>query len=47
MTTNRVGSAMLALLGLFPGDGQARKLRLVGTKTASTGVLICTYQPAG
>src|SRR5438876_3225256 len=31
---------------LFPSDGQARKLELVGTKTSSTGVHICTYRPA-
>jgi dihydrofolate reductase len=29
---------------LFPDDGQARKLELVSTATASTGVLICTYR---
>jgi dihydrofolate reductase len=29
----------------FPADGRARTLELVGTKTASTGVLICTYRP--
>ena len=32
---------------LFPDDGQARPLRLVSTTTASTGVVICTYRPAG
>ena len=32
---------------LFPEDGQARPLELVSTTTASTGVLICTYRPAG
>jgi dihydrofolate reductase len=31
---------------LFPTDGQARKLELVGTTTSSTGVHICTYRPA-
>jgi dihydrofolate reductase len=31
---------------LFPSDGKARKLELVGTKTSSTGVHICTYRPA-
>jgi dihydrofolate reductase len=31
---------------LFPADGQARTLELVGTKTSSTGVHICTYRPA-
>ncbi|NMH98928.1 dihydrofolate reductase family protein [Pseudonocardia acidicola] len=32
---------------LFPGGGQARPLELVSTATAGTGVLICTYRPAG
>jgi dihydrofolate reductase len=32
---------------LFPDDGQARPLELVSTTTASTGVQICTYRPAG
>ena len=32
---------------LFPGDGRARPLELVSTTTASTGVQICTYRPAG
>ena len=31
---------------LFPSDGRARRLELVSTSTASTGVLICTYRPA-
>jgi dihydrofolate reductase len=31
---------------LFPADGQARRLELVSTVTASTGVLICIYRPA-
>jgi dihydrofolate reductase len=31
---------------LFPEDGKARKLELVSTSTASTGVLICTYRSA-
>jgi dihydrofolate reductase len=31
---------------LFPDDGKARKLELVSTKLASTGVHICTYRPA-
>ena len=31
---------------LFPSDGRARKLELVGTTTSSTGVHICTYRPA-
>lgn len=30
---------------LFPDDGRARPLRLVSTTTASTGVLICAYEP--
>ena len=32
---------------VFPDDGQARALELVSTTTAATGVLICTYRPAG
>jgi dihydrofolate reductase len=32
---------------LFPNDGQARPFRLVATSTTSTGVLMCTYRPAG
>ncbi len=32
---------------IFPDDGRARPLELVSTTTASTGVLICTYRPAG
>src|ERR1700730_210161 len=31
----------------FPVDGQARPLELVSTTTTGTGVLICTYRPAG
>ena len=31
---------------LFPDDGRARPLELVGTTTSSTGVHICTYRPA-
>lgn len=31
---------------LFPNDGQARSLQLISTTTSTTGVLICTYQPA-
>ena len=31
---------------LFSEDGTARPLELVSTKTAATGVLICTYRPA-
>jgi dihydrofolate reductase len=30
---------------LFPSDGRARKLELVGTKVSGTGVHICTYRP--
>lgn len=30
---------------LFPEDGQARRLELLSTTTASTGVIICTYRP--
>ena len=32
---------------LFPDDGQARRLELVSTSTASTGVVICRYRTAG
>ncbi len=32
---------------VFPEDGRARPLELVSTATAGTGVLICTYRPAG
>ena len=32
---------------IFPDDGRARRLELVSTKPTSTGVLICTYRPAG
>ena len=32
---------------LFPDDGKARKLEVVGTTTSSTGVHICTYRPVG
>lgn len=32
---------------VFPGDGQTRPLELVSATTASTGVLIFTYRPAG
>jgi dihydrofolate reductase len=32
---------------VFPGDGTARPLELVEARTAKTGVLICTYRPAG
>lgn len=32
---------------IFPTDGEARPLQLVDTKTTGTGVLVCTYRPAG
>jgi dihydrofolate reductase len=32
---------------VFPSDGRSRALELVGTSTSGTGVLICTYRPAG
>jgi dihydrofolate reductase len=32
---------------VFPADGRARPLELVSASTASTGVLLCTYRPAG
>jgi dihydrofolate reductase len=32
---------------VFPTDGRARPLELVSVTTASTGVLVCTYRPAG
>jgi hypothetical protein len=32
---------------LFPDDGSARGLELVSATTTATGVLICTYRPAG
>jgi dihydrofolate reductase len=32
---------------LFPQNGQARPLELVSFTTTRTGVLICTYRPAG
>jgi dihydrofolate reductase len=32
---------------VFPDDGRARPLELVSATTAGTGVLICTYRPAG
>jgi dihydrofolate reductase len=31
---------------LFPDDGRARPLELVGSSTTSTGVLMCTYRPS-
>jgi dihydrofolate reductase len=41
----------LILLGggkrLFPDDSTARALELVSATTTATGVLICTYRPAG
>ncbi len=30
---------------IFPEDTWARRLHLVSVVTASTGVLVCTYQP--
>jgi dihydrofolate reductase len=32
---------------VFPSDGQARPLELVSVTKTGTGVLICTYRPAG
>jgi dihydrofolate reductase len=32
---------------VFPGDGKARALELVSTASTGTGVIICTYRPAG
>jgi dihydrofolate reductase len=32
---------------IFPEDGVARPMELVGCNTAGTGVQICTYRPAG
>jgi dihydrofolate reductase len=32
---------------IFPADGRARPLELVSVAPASTGVLVCTYRPAG
>ena len=32
---------------VFPDDGRARPLELVSSTATSTGVLICTYRPAG
>jgi dihydrofolate reductase len=32
---------------VFPDDGEARPLELISATTARTGVLICTYRPAG
>lgn len=32
---------------LFPDDGTARPLELVGVTTSATGVHLCTYRPAG
>jgi dihydrofolate reductase len=32
---------------LFPDDGRARPLELVSSSQSKTGVLICTYRPAG
>jgi dihydrofolate reductase len=30
---------------IFPTDGEARRFELVSTTTASTGVIVCRYQP--
>jgi dihydrofolate reductase len=32
---------------IFPDDGEARPFELVSNVTAGTGVMICTYRPAG
>ena len=32
--------------GIFPSDGQARPFKLTSVTTASTGVLVCRYEPA-
>jgi dihydrofolate reductase len=32
---------------IFPADGQARPVELVSVQQAKTGVLVCTYRPAG
>ena len=32
---------------IFPDSGLARPLELVSARTAKTGVLVCTYRPAG
>jgi len=32
---------------VFPDDGRARPLELVSVTPAATGVLVCTYRPAG
>ena len=32
---------------IFPDDGTARTLELVSSTVASTGVLVCSYRPAG
>lgn len=32
---------------IFPSDGRARPLELVSVEQAKTGVLVCTYRPAG
>jgi len=32
---------------LFPDDNRARALELISTTATWTGVLICTYRPAG
>ena len=46
----RAGEEPILLGGgkrLFPDDGRARRLELVSTSTASTGVVICHYRSAG
>jgi riboflavin biosynthesis pyrimidine reductase len=32
---------------VFPTDGAARPFELVDAKVAGTGVIVCTYRPAG
>ena len=32
---------------VFPAEGVARPLELVSTATTATGVIVCTYRPAG
>ncbi len=33
--------------GVFPADGEARPMQLVSHAIASTGVMVCKYQPTG
>ena len=33
--------------GIFPADGEARRLQLVSATTAATGVQVCRYQQVG